>query len=296
MAVPTRLADWEQSLRNIGQSLLTVEVNTVEKLSMSAQKMPEAPLALHAIIETYRQYLADQGYPIDTALLADASERIALLEAVPSTPDAVAADKVLVGRLSAWHPTLNAAQAELANGPETFEALQWAAWAALRDIKTIRDHALTPTGESVFDPETGGVLARIRANSRQLREAAILLRDGHRPLPGSNKLPMFGVTLEAATRALMNDPVPPLTVPIDVLVLVRKAWDIGTETVMMQTSMQIDGDLVLRISPGLTEAKRAFFADLHSGSVATGIRQWNSLFVLVRDLLEGLGKKIFGTP
>lgn len=290
MSGTTGLAGWEKSLCNIGEALLTVEVNMVEKLSMSAQKMPEVPVALHAIIEAYRQYLFDVGYPIDDALLGMATRRMALLTAAVPAADE---DKALVGQLSAWRPTQGGARPELTNGPETFEALQWAAWAALRDLKTIRESTLTPGDAGVFNPEAGGLLARIRANSRQFREVAIVLRDKHTPQkPG--KLPLFGVTLDATIRALLNDPFPPLSVPSDILVLVRKAWDVGTETVMMQTSMQIDGDLVLRVSPGLAEAKRAFFAELHSGCVKTGIGQWNSLFVLVKDLIEGLGKKIFG--
>lgn len=289
MSGSTGLADWQESVRAIGEALLTVEVNTVEKASMSAQKMPEVPVALHAIIDTYREYLVDLGFPIDGTLLAQAKQRMDLSPTARDTPQR---DKALVDQLSAWHPTQHAEPPDLTNGPETFEALQWAAWAALRDLKTIREHSLTPGGDPVFDAETGGVLSRIRANSRQLREAAVVLRDKH--VPASGKLPLFGGTIEATIRALVNDPLPPLSVPLDILVLVRKAWDVGTETVMMQTVMQVDGDVVLRISPALADARRAFFSDLHTGCVKVGIGQWNSLFALVRDLVGEIGRTIFG--
>ncbi len=281
-------ADWSGRLRSIGESLLAIEVNTVEKASMSAQKMPDVPLALHAIIDSYNLYLTGLGYALDKPLCDMAAARINL--PANTTP---ADEKQAMDALGLWFPSANAAPApELTNGPGTFEALQWAAWAAMRDMAKLRDEALVPRGDAIFDLETSGILGRIRANSRQLREVSILLARDHPT--AANRLPLFGVTIEAAVRALLNNPLPPLSVRPDVLVLIRKAWDVGTETVMMQSSMQIDGDLVMRISPRLTDAKREFFASLHNASVKTGLGQWQSLFGLIRDLAGELGKAIWG--
>ncbi len=284
MTAGPRGTNWEASLRSIGEGLLTIEVNTVEKASMSAQKMPEVPLALHAIIDAYAGYVRDRGFAVDQALLDLATERMSLRD----TPDE---DKALVARENAWHPRAPFVGVDLTNGPEAFEALQWAAAAALRAGANTPEAARALDGEVLNSPERAGVLSRIRANSRQLREVALVLRDSHAPRPG--KLPLFGVGVEATVRALLNDPQPPLSVPLDSLVLVRKAWDVGTEVVMMQTSVQIDGDVVMRISPGLDDAKRAFFADLHAASVRTGLGQWDRMFALVRDLIGDLGRAIF---
>lgn len=267
-------SDWAGRIRTIGEGLFYIEVNTIEKASMSAQKMPDAPLALHAIIDSYSSYLTELGYAVDSPLYKMASDRIALPVGTPATDE-----KRLTDALGQWHPS-SEPQPELTNGPETFEALQWAARAAARDVPKPRDI------------ETPGILARIVANSRQLREASILLMRDHPS--DAQKQPLFGVTIEAAVRALLNNPLPPLFVRPDVLVLIRKIWDVGTETVLMQSTMHIDGDLTVRVSPQLPEAKREFYAALHNGYMRTSVGQWQNLFNLIRELAGDLGKAIWG--
>jgi len=279
-------SDWSGRIRSIGEGLLVIEVNTVEKASMSAQKMPDVPLALHAIIDTYAAYLKDLGYAVDQHLYDMAAARVALPADTPAN-----VEKQHTDALGQWYPSAAAAP-DLTNGPETFEALQWAAWAALRDMAQISKEAFLPRGVAIFDVETSGILGRIRANGRQLREAAILLARDHPA--DAQRQPLFGVTLEAAVRALLNNPLPALSVRPDILVMIRKAWDVGTETVLMQTSMQVDGDLVTRISPQLTDAKREFFAALHNDALKTSLGQWQSMFILIGKLAGDLGKAIWG--
>ena len=265
---------WEGYIETIAQGLLTIEVNTVEKASMSAQKMPEMPIALHNVIDAYQTYLMEKEVGIDAGLLAEAARRVANLQRETPDPDV---ETQAVATLSMWKQS-TAPLAELENGPDTFEALQWAAWAGLQALKE-------------RGTEDEGVLARIRSNSRQLREVAIILaRDNPK---GDDRQALFGSRIEETLAALFKHPRPQLKIDPDVLVLVRKVWDIGTETVLMQTSVQVDGDVVLRVSPVLAEAKRKFFADLHAGCVQTGLSQWQGLFHLLGDLLGELGKAIF---
>ncbi len=265
--------EWEERVRAIAGALLTLEVNTIEKPNMSAEKMPELPLALHGIVADYATYLAERGFPVSDGLLAAASARLVGQSREPAEVT-----------LAAWPKPGDVASAALTNGAETFDALQWAAHCALT-----RPGAPRAVG---FSPAELAVLDRIRANSRQLREVALSLAQIFvRPAPLQ---PLFGATIGAVTAGLLAEPRPVLRIPTDIALMVRKAWDIGTESVLFQTVMQVDGDVVLRVAPQPESEKRAFFADLHRGAVEIGVRQWRTLFDLARELLGDIGKALFG--
>ncbi|HJS85698.1 MAG TPA: hypothetical protein VJ779_09570 [Acetobacteraceae bacterium] len=269
--------DWRDRIRAIADALLTLEINTIEKSNMSAQKMPEVPVALHNIVDAYALYLAKRGYLVTASLYDDACAHILAL-AETAQPDSC------LDRLKGFAPAPGAVQTDpLTNGPGTFEALQWLAFAALR--------LGAPQGYPPFTEEERGVLARIRANSRQLREAARQLDQLFANTPAAA---LFDTTLDKTIAGLMASPRPVLRIDTDVTLLVRKAWDIGTETVLFQTALQVDGDVVMRVSPQLEEEKRAFFTDLHKATVEIGIRQWTALFELVRSLVGTLGRELFG--
>ncbi|HUB13583.1 MAG TPA: hypothetical protein VMB34_16665 [Acetobacteraceae bacterium] len=85
-----------------------------------------------------------------------------------------------------------------------------------------------------------------------------------------------------------------LRLPAEQAILLRKIWEIGTETVVMQTVVQIDGDVVTRIQPGhQTTADTALHA-AHRQSVEVSFRYWQFLVdtlsrfagAMVRDLLR----------
>ncbi len=262
--------DWEERVRAIAGALLTLEVNTIEKPNMSAEKMPELPLALHGIVADYAAYLAARGFPVSDGLLAAAGERLA------GQPRASAE-----AALAAWPKQDDVPSAALTNGAATFDALAWAA-----------QRALTGARAANLGPAELAVLDRIRANSRQLCEVTLsLARLFVRPPPLP---PLFGATVGDVTAGLLAEPRPVLRVPTDIVLMVRKAWDIGTESVLFQTVMQVDGDVVLRVAPQPDSDKRTFFAELHRGSVEIGVRQWRALFDLARALLGDIGKALFG--
>ena len=71
----------------------------------------------------------------------------------------------------------------------------------------------------------------------------------------------------------------------------RKAWEIGTDEVVLQTTIALDGDVVLRAdSRYSTEAQQALFA-LHDQSCATAMRTWKDVVGAAIDLITGLLKK-----
>jgi hypothetical protein len=331
---------WKARLSAVGQGLLTLEINTVVTVGLSAQKMPEVPLALHSLVQVYNDYLCSAGFDVTEALLDRSACRVRGLNEAATVDGA----KLLLRELQSWpfpgkrvwtdverkatlDQTAHATAAgsmpatDLTNGAETFEALQWAAWAALQTARA---------GGSLPASTAPVVLSRIYANCRQLKEAALRLEQQHiaagtaqsatwrlfrkvssapaskerlgaliarRGMAATSSAPtesrLFGATVEQTARALFEHPRPVYDVDPDVTILIRKAWDIGVQHVCMQTVLQIDGDL-LQVVGDMRPEERIFLTPLHKQAVTDSITQWRSLFDLIRQLAGEIGSVVFG--
>ncbi len=311
---------WPTRIIAIRDALLTLEINTIVSDELSAQKMPEVPLALHNLAQVYSNYLAAAGFQVTEALLARATTRAGGLN---DSATAEGAKTVLLqlqfwpfpGR--AWTPAELVAQqhmgpppaedasapaAELTNGAETFEALQWAAWGAVQHARAGGDFPL---------PRDPSILTRISANCRQVKEAAMRLEQqdsssaavkqrlttalaqtaeqAAQKAAAPTRPRLFGATVEETARSLFEHPRPTYTADPDVTILIRKAWDLGTNQVCMQTVMQVDGDIV-QILGEMKDADRAFLTALHRDAVKDGVGQWRALF----DVLVQAAKSLLG--
>jgi hypothetical protein len=72
--------------------------------------------------------------------------------------------------------------------------------------------------------------------------------------------------------------------------VLRKAWEIGTDEVIMQTTISLDGDVVFRADGRYTtEAHQALF-DLHDRSCASAMRTWKDVVGAAIDLVKGMLK------
>ncbi len=297
---------WRDRIETIASNLLTLEINTAIKPGMVAQKMPEPPVALHVLIETYAEGLSKARVPLTGELLRaaaahlrnDAAITVEVLQSWFTAPG---------GRPKGYEPETPVA--ELTNGAETFEAMQWAAFGGLATGAYKR-------GE-LDNAEVN--LQRIRSNSRQLRSAAILLerqyssagtagtaepgavsyearldavRSGKEPEAESRRL--FGGTLEQTADALFKHPRPPISIAPDLAVLVRKAWDVGLEAVLFQTVIQLDGDMLARMSDQISLDQRDFLHGLHQQVVGDGTAQWKLLFQTAGELIRETGALLFG--
>jgi hypothetical protein len=67
----------------------------------------------------------------------------------------------------------------------------------------------------------------------------------------------------------------------DELVQLRKIWEIGTEQIVMQTVLWIDGDATQRIHPGYIDKSHEQLLGLHAASVAAALGYWKSIGDLV---------------
>lgn len=74
--------------------------------------------------------------------------------------------------------------------------------------------------------------------------------------------------------------------------LIRKMWELGTEEVVMQTCISLDGDVVTRIDPQLLAKPaelREVLLGVHRESTSVSIRFWSALVSAATNLLGGLG-------
>jgi hypothetical protein len=251
--------DWEERVRGIAGALLTLEVNTIEKSNMSASKMPNAPLALHQLVGLYEGELNSRGFFITDALLDAALAHLAK-----------PADSATILALDTWpfSPTdKNQGSARLTNGPKTFEALAWTALASKRQLGDMPSQPSVTDSVLLAAASDRALMQRIETNCRQLRQVTLLLTQQN-PAPAGG-VSLFDGTVEDTTAVMFKHPRPTLRIDTDVLMLIRKAWDIGLETVLFQTTMQVDGDVLLRVTPGLDADRRAFFSELHRSAVET---------------------------
>lgn len=276
--------DWRDQIRNIAASLLTVEVNTIEKPNMSAAKMPDIPLALHQIAQVYLDEIESWGCTITDRLLAAAVRRLE----DGKNPDTLK-------ELQDWvFAPGEQRSANITNGPKTFEAMQWAANGANHRIRASLDALKGAERATALVSLT--LMRRITTNSRQLRQLALLLQQQNQASVATTErlAQLLDGTIEDTTTALFQQPRPKLVIDTDILIVVRKVWDIGLERVMFQTTMQVDGDMLVRIAPDIDDAKRQFLGDLHRATAETAIKQWNGLFHLASTLASDVGRALFG--
>jgi hypothetical protein len=214
---------------DLAGALLTLEVNTIVKAGMSAQKMPEMTVALSLVAQEYARFLLDRRNGLSP-------------------------------RLKDGDTTRALADSDVASGDQTaFERLRDAADTIMR------------SGPLPADDERGPILTRIKSNSAQI-----------------------------ARLLTATDPSKPTQ---ELTILVHKAWDVGTELVMMQTSLQVDGDVITRLSPSMMSndpdrfgpVDPGFISLVHNNALATAAAQWRSLFDLAADLLNTLGDRLFGS-
>ncbi len=73
------------------------------------------------------------------------------------------------------------------------------------------------------------------------------------------------------------------------VVVVRKAWELGLDEVVMQTTIQIDGDVVTRIRKGLNDQPDGpTVMKLHDKAVATATGFWSKLVDILGGAIRGL--------
>ena len=89
-------------------------------------------------------------------------------------------------------------------------------------------------------------------------------------------------------RTRMNE-IADLDLKPDQITMIRKAWEIGTERILLQTVIQLDGDVTTRISERFAGSPVPTLLNIHNESIGIATGFWSSL---VKTFGEMFGKTI----
>jgi hypothetical protein len=277
--------DWGDALRDLARDLINIETNTILSSGITGRKMPSYPHALQDILGKYANYMAfEVGIDVDAfcdefRILFGHPPLPGMASPVNSEdPDVDNVDNDRQARGIRLDFTQGRFSTPLPNGPWSFYLMRWLAANALAQ-KAIPEQQLA-------------IVTRIRVNSDRLRiETRELLKLG-----GGN--PYIDVkrdeilTMDATTKAAVPE-IPPA--PPEALTVIRKIWDIGTDTIVFQTVQQLDGDVIFRVRRGLDLAKQQTLLEAHQQACNVAMSYWRSMFELLAALISGLADRIFAS-
>jgi hypothetical protein len=261
-AEPTAAQGFVDQLRELAQDLVTLEVNTIVKENMTAERMPSLP---NALLDVAREYMR-----VFSVLRADIGAFFPWAERQDEAWKAIQVKLVDPG-VAYDFPRLP----DPVSFGHLFECLRWGAQNTRRALAGASQR---PTMDQLL------LLERIESNCDTLRtllDRYPVLRDAE-----------VRAAEIRAERAIFIDPKTRQTVrpsARDVLI-VRKIWDVGVEEVVAQTAIQLDGDVVSRLSPRVAyDPERATqLLALHQQGVDTAVGNWRALFEAARAILGGL--------
>jgi hypothetical protein len=302
-----KATDW---FGDISSDLFNIEVNTILSDNITAQKMPAPRHALLDIGKGYYEALeamfATCKARRDAEMGQESEQSETEAEAEEVDPEWLVID--VNGNYGSY---------------AAFDAIRIQANGLMKD----RDR------EGRLKPEQRSVLPRIKENSDLLKgmfnslcgrsEAFTEPED-----PGKESLPdqlkaaqkkadeageqlspniiyeMCTLISEKDTAALTNDysrselvnkedQIPTLELRERDLVLIRKVWELSTEVIVMQTSIQVDGDVISRInSEYLKEHYFLQLRDYHDKGVDIALQHWSNLVDVAKELALALWKGI----
>jgi hypothetical protein len=253
----------------VGQVLddfTSLEVNTIVKPGMTAQKMPTIAHALHDIASDYEAYLSEDCglnlfvfFEVDLDRTADKVALRAALGAVRPGPLDPAWDND--GLTNEWR---------------TFWRLRYAAKHAQRlpvagpgaSARVMKLARIKSTCDQLF-----GLLDQVEGSRDDAACHAMglrctrqhLLTDAQR---GNEAHAGDADAFDAKQRAI-----------------IRKAWELGLEEIKMQTIVQLDGDVITRMTPDVAQAGGAL-PSIHQKGVDAAIGIWR----LLVDVIEGIAR------
>lgn len=80
------------------------------------------------------------------------------------------------------------------------------------------------------------------------------------------------------------------------LMVIKKAHDIGTEKVVLQTIIGIDGDVTTRISQSFAKQPVSFINEMHHDATVISVKFWENLVNVVVKLGESIFSRLTGKP
>lgn len=284
-----------RDLTEIGRDLLVMEISTIESDSITGHKMPWFPHAVIDILTKYADWLA---------LTRDVKMGTILALPGPLTRDAL------------FELTLDEASdadTKLTNGWRSIEQIRRTAKLLLDD------EVMRELGKKPLNSVEQSLANRIRRNCDQLKTIIVRFRGVEpwqqyflctaalkniaeaRTDTGSNEAwTAFreadkGLTRLGIAKSLERSGNPEKAVlDSDAVIRLRKIWELGTDIIVAQTIVHVDGDTVTKFQRGIEQERLAFCMDIHNQGVDTAVKQWKTLFDAFKALIGGVADRIFG--
>lgn len=147
-----------------------------------------------------------------------------------------------------------------------------------------------PPGEARREfNKKANMVDRIKTNSDTIKG---MLKTDVLNIPTENKPPKWRTFTRKQVTDPRKDVVPPLDLTSNELTQLRKIWEIRTEVIVMQSVVQLDGDVINRFNPDYAqdvEEHRVIF-ELHNKGVDTSLHYWSSLVDLVKNFFRSFVK------
>ena len=299
---------------DISSDLFSIEVNTILSDNITAQKMPGPR---HALLDI------GKGYYVALEEMFDTCRESREAETRPEGAGNLAeseAEEAVQGEAEEKARAMDAAWQAID------EKGSYGSYAAFDAIRNQADSLIKdPDRERCLEPEQRAVLPRIKENSDLLKgmfnslcgrtEAFIDPKaPGKKSLPkkmeeaseqGAQLSPNIiyetcvwispeatkDVTNDYSRSELINkgDQISPLQLLERDLVLIRKVWELSTEVIVMQTSIQVDGDVISRLnSEYLRKEYFPQLRDYHDKGVDIALQHWSNLVGVAKELALAL--------
>ena len=274
-----------------------MEISTIESDSISGRKMPWFPHAVIDILARYSDWLREVRNLKMGAILASPT---------PLTSDAfakfVSGDKI-------------DADVSVTNGWQTIEQIRRAARLVADDDLM---HASNNRPLSLVER---GIATRIRRNCDQLKAIVVRFRavefwrnyfltpaatrDIAQAKTDSGSDPAW-TTFREVDRGLSRTEIArslekfasvnahQAVLDSDAAVRLRKIWELGTDRIIVQTVVHVDGDSVTRFQRGTDPKALEFYLDIHNRGIDTAVKQWRTLFDAFSALMAGVADRLFG--
>ncbi|HHG85599.1 MAG TPA: hypothetical protein ENJ82_12700 [Bacteroidetes bacterium] len=256
-------------IEDFARDLVSLEVNTIVKENISGGKMPGNHHALIDISHAFRQKLIDLGAKLnDAALTKEMARNVLKKEGSPT----VVFEKYGLKKVS----NLREFASGRLHGYGGFSLFRKHAVLLLKDLKKEVDAA----GSTLESRKKALMLIRIKDMCDQLKH---LLMDAKSPFSRTDLLEMEkGNSIDLK----------PLILTSTQLTVLRKIWEIQTEVIVMQSIMQLDGDVLNRVNPDYLKnikTSKVLF-EMHNRGLTTSLGFWGELVDLVKHFFSAFVK------
>lgn len=306
--------------QDIAKDLFSIEVNTILRDNISAQKMPSPRHALLDIGNEYFEILRGMELSHRNPLRQDETKQIKN-EAVEFGPAEFADMRRKWGFYTQQEikdGTPGEKKVQLVVEESVYDQL--GGFAAFDIMRTWADKFLIGSSKDLDDTQLS-ILPRIRDNADMLKGMFIAMcrRDNKLKEQGLAKelekkreekelTPVTVVELSQKidleqtlmltnqyTRSdiMGNENLAPLPVKDSELVLIRKVWEIGTEVIAMQTTIQVDGDVITRLNPNFMDDKKSqYLRAYHDEGVRIALSYWGNFITIAKELVLAIGRGV----